>query len=125
VLLGVAASDDVGEAEKLAGKVARLRIFDNADGRFDRSILDIGGDVLVVSQFTLIADTRKGTRPSFGAAAPPEKAEPLYERCCNELERLGLHVGRGSFGARMRVSLVNDGPVTVLLEVGSADEAAP
>ena len=116
VLLGVA-RDDTGEvAERLAGKVARLRIFENAEGRFDRSLVDVEGEALVVSQFTLIADTRKGNRPSFTDAAGPETAEPLYEAFCVALEREGIHAGRGVFGARMEVALVNDGPVTIVLE---------
>ena len=116
VLLGVAATDGAGEAERLAGKVARLRVFENEDGRFDRSLLDTGGAALVVSQFTLIADTTKGNRPSFAGAAPPEAAESLYERFCVALRALGVPVGTGAFGARMAVELVNDGPVTVVLE---------
>jgi D-tyrosyl-tRNA(Tyr) deacylase len=117
VLLGVAVGDGEGEADRLAGKVARLRIFENAEGRFDRSLLDVGGEALVVSQFTLIADTRKGNRPSFTDAAGPEVAEPLYERFCEVLEREGISVVRGVFGARMEVALVNDGPVTIVLDV--------
>lgn len=116
VLLGVAAVDGPAAAARLAGKVARLRIFENDDGKFDRSLLDVGGAALVVSQFTLIADTAKGNRPSFAAAARPEEAEPLYERFCVELEALGLPVARGVFGARMAVELVNDGPVTIVLD---------
>ncbi len=116
VLLGVAAGDTVTEAERLAGKVARLRIFENDEGRFDRSLLDVSGDALVVSQFTLIADTRKGNRPSFADAAEPSVAEPLYDHFCSELEDQGVRVSRGVFGARMQVALVNDGPVTILLE---------
>ncbi len=117
ILLGVAGGDDEGGAERLAGKVARLRIFENEGGRFDLSLLDVGGEALVVSQFTLIADTRKGNRPSFTDAAPPEQAEPLYERFCDALRELGVPVGAGVFGARMEVSLVNDGPVTIILDV--------
>ena len=117
VLLGAARGDSALEADRLAGKVARLRIFENDEGRFDRSLLDVGGAALVVSQFTLIADTRKGNRPSFAAAAAPEEAEPLYERFCGGLEALGLRVARGVFGARMQVELVNDGPVTIVLDV--------
>jgi D-tyrosyl-tRNA(Tyr) deacylase len=117
VLLGVAGSDANPEAERLAGKVARLRIFENEDGKFDRSLLDVAGEALVVSQFTLIADTRKGNRPSFTEAAAPEMAQPLYERFCDALEREGVRVARGVFGARMQVSLVNDGPVTIVLDL--------
>ena len=119
VLLGVAAADEPVAAARLAGKVARLRIFENDDGKFDRSLLDVGGEALVVSQFTLIADTTKGNRPSFAAAARPEDAEPFYEIFCAELEALGVPVARGVFGARMAVELVNDGPVTIVLDVES------
>jgi D-aminoacyl-tRNA deacylase len=117
VLLGVAAGDVEGDAARLAEKVARLRIFENEAGRFDRSVLDSGGAVLVVSQFTLIADTAKGNRPSFAAAAPPDEAERLYERFCTALRDLGLAVEQGVFGARMEVELVNDGPVTIVLDI--------
>ena len=117
VLVGVAEGDTPERAERLAGKVARLRVFENEDGRFDRSLLDIGGEALVVSQFTLLADTSKGNRPSFTGAATPEEAEPLYEALCAALEREGVPVARGVFGARMEVALVNDGPVTIVLEV--------
>ena len=118
VLLGVAEGDTDGEAERLAGKVARLRIFENEEGRFDRSLLDVGGEALVVSQFTLLADARKGNRPSFASAAKPEIAEPLYETFCRALqaEGKGGRVSRGIFGTRMDVSLVNAGPVTILLD---------
>jgi D-aminoacyl-tRNA deacylase len=116
VLLGVAATDDEAAAERLAGKVARLRVFAGDDGKFDRSLLDTGGAALVVSQFTLIADTRKGNRPSFAAAARPEQAEPLYERFAAALRDLGVPVETGVFGAAMQLELVNDGPVTVVLE---------
>jgi D-aminoacyl-tRNA deacylase len=115
VLLGVAMGDSVEQAAALAGKIARLRIFPDDAGRFDRSLLDIAGDALVVSQFTLLADTSKGNRPSFTAAAPPEEAEPLYERFCTELRTLGVRVEQGVFGAKMAVELVNDGPVTIVL----------
>lgn len=119
VLLGVARSDGSAEAERLAGKVARLRVFENENGKFDRSLLDVGGAALVVSQFTLIADSRrqKGTRPDFSGAAPKEEAEPLYERFCEELRALGVPVETGVFGARMELELVNDGPVTIVLDV--------
>ena len=116
VLLGVARGDTDEIAASLAGKVARLRIFENDEGRFDRSLLDAGGEALVVSQFTLIADTSKGNRPSFTDAAAPEAAEPLYEAFCTSLEAEGVPVARGVFGSRMEVSLVNDGPVTIVLE---------
>jgi D-aminoacyl-tRNA deacylase len=116
VLVGVAVGDGVAEAGRLAGKVARLRIFENEEGRFDRSLLDVSGEALVVSQFTLLADMRKGNRPSFTGAADPTVAEPLYERFCNALETDGVRVARGVFGSRMHVALVNEGPVTILLE---------
>ena len=116
VLLGVADEDGEAEAERLAGRLARLRIFENDEGRFDRSLLDTGGEALVVSQFTLIADTAKGNRPSFSRAARPDRAEPLYERFCAALRAEGVPVETGVFGARMTVELANDGPVTIVLE---------
>ena len=118
VLLGVAETDDEANAERLAGRVARLRIFENDEGKFDHSLLDVGGAALVVSQFTLIADSRrpKGTRPDFSKAARKEKAEPLYEHFCQVLRDLGVPVQTGVFGARMALELVNDGPVTIILE---------
>jgi D-tyrosyl-tRNA(Tyr) deacylase len=116
VLLGVAETDDEAVAARLAGRVAHLRIFENDAGKFDRSLLDTGGGALVVSQFTLIADTAKGNRPSFSAAARPERAEPLYERFCTELAGLGIPVSCGVFGARMVVELFNEGPVTIVLD---------
>ena len=116
ILLGVARGDREEEAGRLAGKIARLRIFPDDDGRFDRSVLDVGGSALVVYQFTLIADTAKGNRPSFAGAAPPELAEPLYERFTSRLRALGVPVETGVFGARMEVELVNDGPVTIVLD---------
>jgi D-tyrosyl-tRNA(Tyr) deacylase len=120
VLLGVASGDDEAAADRLAGKIARLRVFEDADGRFDRSLLDTGGAALVVSQFTLIADSRrqKGTRPDFSKAAPKEVAQPLYERFCWALRRAGVEpVETGVFGARMKLELVNDGPVTIVLDL--------
>jgi D-tyrosyl-tRNA(Tyr) deacylase len=115
VLVGVAEDDGAEEARALAGKVARLRIFEDEAGKFDRSVVDSGGAVLAVSQFTLIADTRKGNRPSFSHAARPERAEPLFDRFCAALRELGPTVETGRFGARMEVELVNDGPVTIVL----------
>jgi D-tyrosyl-tRNA(Tyr) deacylase len=117
ILLGVARGDTKADAERLAGKVARLRVFENAEGKFDRSLLDTDGAALVVSQFTLIADTAKGNRPSFADAAAPDEAEPIYELFCAALRALGVEVATGVFGARMAVELVNDGPVTIVLEV--------
>lgn len=116
VLLGVARGDGEEQAARLAAKVARLRIFPDEAGRFDRSVLDVGGGALVVSQFTLIADTAKGNRPSFAAAAPPDEAAPMYERFCAELRALGVPIETGVFGAKMEVELVNDGPVTIVLD---------
>jgi len=118
VLLGVAEGDDEEAARRLAAKVARLRIFENEEGKFDRSLLDVGGAALVVSQFSLIADTAKGNRPSFTHAARPEQAEPLYEAFCAALEVEGVEVARGRFGARMLVEIANEGPVTIVLESG-------
>ena len=115
VLLGIAQEDGEDEAARLAGKVARLRVFENDEGRLDRSLLDTGGEALVVSQFTLIADTRKGNRPSFAAAAAPQEAKTLVEAFCAALRELGVPVETGVFGARMEVELVNDGPVTITL----------
>jgi D-tyrosyl-tRNA(Tyr) deacylase len=116
VLLGVARGDGEEDAARLAGKVARLRIFADDEGRFDRSVLDTGGSVLAVSQFTLIADTARGNRPSFTDAAQREQAEALYERFCSELRGLHVPVATGVFGARMQVELINDGPVTIVFE---------
>jgi D-aminoacyl-tRNA deacylase len=119
VLLGVARDDGEPQAGRLAGKIARLRIFGDQEERFAHSLLDTGGAALVVSQFTLLADTSKGNRPSFTEAAPPEVAEPLYERFCNELRTLGVPVEQGVFGARMELELVNDGPVSIVLDAGT------
>jgi D-aminoacyl-tRNA deacylase len=116
VLLGIAAGDDEAAVVRLAEKIARLRIFPDDDGKFDRSLLDTGGAALVVSQFTLVADTARGNRPSFGGAARPDVAEPLYERFCAALRELGVEVATGVFGAKMEVELVNDGPVTIVLD---------
>lgn len=117
VLLGIAAGDDAGAPDRLAAKVARMRIFEDEAARFDRSLLDTGGAALVVSQFTLIADLRKGTRPSFGLAARPEPAARSVERFCEALRAFGVPVETGRFGARMQVSLVNDGPVTIVVDL--------
>ena len=116
ILLGVAGDDDREGAGRLAHKVAQLRVFENEEGKFDRSLLETHGSALVVSQFTLIADTSKGNRPSFSHAARPEHAETLYEAFCGVLEDEGVDLARGVFGARMEVDIVNDGPVTIVLE---------
>ena len=111
VLLGVRRGDAPEQADRLASKLLALRIFDDDEGRMNRSVVDVGGEVLCVSQFTLYGDARKGNRPSFVDAAPPEEAEPLYERV-----RAGLGAQGGRFGARMAVELANDGPVTLMVE---------
>ncbi len=116
VLLGVAPTDTAAEGQWLADKVVGLRIFADDDGKMNRSVADIGGAVLVVSQFTLYGDCRKGRRPSFVGAAPPEIAEPLYEAFLNAVKALGVPTAAGRFGAMMQVELVNDGPVTLILE---------
>jgi D-tyrosyl-tRNA(Tyr) deacylase len=116
VLLGVAGADEARVAKELAGKVARLRIFEDERGKFARSLLDTDGAALVVSQFTLVATTDKGNRPSFTNAAPAEQAETLYGEFCRALAGEGARVETGVFGARMAVSLVNDGPVTIVLD---------
>ena len=118
VLLGVARGDDEAAAERLAGRIARLRIFENEDGKFDRGLLDTDGAVLVVSQFTLIADSKRqrGDRPDFSQAAPAGEAECLYEAFCVALREAGVPVETGVFGARMRLELVNDGPVTIVVD---------
>ena len=116
VLLGVAATDDDAVAERLAGRVARLRVMEGGDGALDRSLLETGRAALVVSQFTLVADTRRGNRPSYSDAARPAVAEPLYERFVATLRALGVPVETGVFGATMELELVNDGPLTIILE---------
>jgi D-tyrosyl-tRNA(Tyr) deacylase len=116
VLLGVGAGDGAAEAALLAEKIAHMRIFPDQEGRFNRSLLDVGGSALVVSQFTLYADTRRGRRPSFSAAAAPELAEPLVEAFVAALRQRHVAVATGVFGAHMHVALVNDGPVTIILD---------
>jgi D-tyrosyl-tRNA(Tyr) deacylase len=116
VLLGVGKGDGREEAEQLAGKVARLRVFADATGKMNRSLLDVRGEALVVSQFTLFADTSRGNRPGFEAAALPGEAEGLYRAFVDSLAALGVPVQTGVFGADMQVALVNDGPVTIMLE---------
>ena len=121
VFLGVSSSDGEEEARYIADKTINLRIFPDDNGRFDRSALDIGAQVLVVSQFTLYGDTRRGRRPSFTGAAPPEQASSLVERTVALLADSGLHVETGRFQAHMAVSLVNDGPVTIMLDSDDRD----
>jgi len=116
VLVGVTQDDTAERAKLLAGKVAGLRIFEDSDGKMNESVMDISGQVLAISQFTLYADTRKGRRPSFHECAPPEISEPLYEKFVSYLGEMGLPVETGIFGARMRVRLANEGPVTLILQ---------
>lgn len=116
VLLGVGPADDEAAADGLAHQVAKLRIFRDEEGRTNRSLLDVAGSALVVSQFTLFADTRRGRRPGFTGAAPPDQAERLYLRFAEALRRLGVDVATGRFGAEMAVELVNDGPFTIWLD---------
>jgi D-tyrosyl-tRNA(Tyr) deacylase len=116
ILLGVAASDPEDAAARLAGRCAALRIFEDGAGRMNRSVLDVAGEALVVSQFTLVADVSRGRRPGFDRAAPPEAAETAYGRFCAALEGAGVPLRRGRFGASMSVELVNEGPATFLLE---------
>jgi D-aminoacyl-tRNA deacylase len=117
VLLGIEPSDTEGDIEWLSAKIVRLRIFDDENGVMNRSVLECGGDILLVSQFTLFASTRKGNRPSYSRSAPPELAMPLYEKFLIKLEQdLGKPVQKGSFGAHMLVNLTNDGPVTLIID---------
>ncbi len=116
ILLGVQKDDEAKDVSWLAGKIANLRVFEDQAGKLNLSVQEIGGEILVVSNFTICGDCRKGRRPSFDKAAPPEKAEALYEDFCKALEELGLTVKRGQFRAYMQVGLVNDGPVTLLLD---------
>ena len=116
VFLGVAQEDTPADVNYMASKIANLRIFEDDEGRMNLSILDVGGEALVVSQFTLYGDCRKGRRPSFIAAARPEKADPLYQAFMDEISRLGVPVKAGIFQAMMDIELINDGPVTMLLD---------
>jgi D-aminoacyl-tRNA deacylase len=121
VLLGVAQGDTEAMAIRLAGKVASLRIFEDNEGRMNLGLGDVGGRVLCVSQFTLYGDIRRGNRPSFTDAAPPAIAEPLYEAFCRGIEATGLACARGQFGAHMAIELVNDGPVTLMIDSADFD----
>lgn len=117
ILLGIEGEDDSSDVDWLAGKIARMRIFADPDDKMNLAVTDIGGDVLVVSQFTLHASTKKGNRPSFIRAAAPDHSEPLYEAFCQAMEgEIGKPVARGVFGGDMKVALVNDGPVTILID---------
>jgi len=116
LLVGVGKADDAAAVEFLANKVLNLRIFEDEQGKMNRSILEVGGGILAVSQFTLYGDTRKGRRPGFDAAALPEQAQPLFDAFVEKLRQSGLAVETGRFGAHMQVSLINDGPVTFILE---------
>lgn len=119
ILLGVGPDDDDVVAESLARRITELRIFRDDEGRTNWSLIDVRGEALVVSQFTLFADTRRGRRPGFTGAAPPDLAERLYQRFCDALGALGPRVGRGQFGAEMAVELVNDGPFTIWLDTAA------
>lgn len=116
ILLGVGRSDTGEDVEWLAAKCAQLRIFDDEEGQLNRSLLDSGGRALVVSQFTLLGDPRKGRRPSYAGAAEPDRAKLMVEEFCSRLSEMGIDVEQGRFGARMEVHLVNDGPVTLMVE---------
>lgn len=116
VLLGVKNGDSEQDAQYLANKIVNLRIFEDGDGKFNLSALDVNAEILAISQFTLYADTRKGRRPSFIEAARPEVSEPLYQKFVTYLQESGLHVGQGQFGAKMMVEIFNDGPVTIILD---------
>lgn len=124
ILLGVGPNDTEANARALARKIAMLRVIEDDQGKMNLSLLDTGGQAIVVSQFTLYADTRKGHRPSFVNAAPPEKASPLVDRFVELLREQGVPTGQGVFGAHMVVEIVNDGPVTILLEDETIREAA-
>lgn len=119
LLVGVAREDGEAEADWLANKISGLRVMADEEGKMNHSVLEAGGEVLAVSQFTLLGDARKGRRPSFVEAAPPEVAQPIFDHFCEKLRGAGVHVQKGRFGAMMSVDLVNDGPVTILLERSS------
>jgi D-aminoacyl-tRNA deacylase len=122
LLVGVSAGDDAATARRLAEKIVELRVFADDAGRFDRSLIDTGGAALVVSQFTLLADVRKGRRPSFTGAAPPDLAAPIIDAFCEALRTRGVVVVTGRFGAKMSVLLVNDGPVTIVVDSAELDQ---
>lgn len=124
VLVGVTHGDTEVEAKKMGDKLARLRIFEDDEGRMNRSVLDVGGAVLIVSQFTLYGDARRGNRPGFTEAARPEQAEPLVEKVVAQVAEHGLPVATGRFRTEMKVSLVNDGPVTIVLDVDAPHNPA-
>jgi D-tyrosyl-tRNA(Tyr) deacylase len=121
LLVGIAEGDDVATAQRLAQKIADLRLFEDTNGRFESSLLETGGEALVVSQFTLYGDARKGRRPSWSDAARPEHAEPLVEAFATALEALGVRTARGRFAAHMQVELLNDGPVTLIVDSAELD----
>jgi D-tyrosyl-tRNA(Tyr) deacylase len=123
ILLGVAGDDGEADADYLAEKIVNLRIFNDAEEKMNLNLLDVQGEILAISQFTLYANTRRGRRPSFIDAAMPEKAEPLYEYCMKKIEEYGIKVSRGIFGAIMKVKIFNEGPVTIILE--SKDRLRP
>jgi D-tyrosyl-tRNA(Tyr) deacylase len=116
ILLGVAAGDTEADMDRLLAKIVKLRIFEDENGKMNRSVQDVQGEMLVVSQFTLLANYRHGNRPDFLQAAPPKEAEQLYERFIEKASGMVSHVGHGRFGADMQVSLVNDGPVTIVMD---------
>jgi D-tyrosyl-tRNA(Tyr) deacylase len=121
LLLGVAEGDDAAEAQRIAAKLAEMRIFNDPEGRFNLSLTDIGGEALVVSEFTLIADVRKGRRPVFNGAARPDAARPVYDAFGKAFEALGVHVEWGQFGAHMDIDMINDGPVTIVVDSADLD----
>ena len=121
VLVGVAAGDEPDESQRMAAKTAELRIFNDEQGRFERSLTDVGGGALVISEFTLIADVRKGRRPSFNGAARPSDARPVYEAYGKALSALGVKVEYGRFGTHMDIDLINDGPVTIVIDSADLD----
>jgi D-tyrosyl-tRNA(Tyr) deacylase len=121
LLVGVAEGDTEDEAQRLALKCAEMRVFSDNDGKFNLSLIDTGGEAMVVSQFTLLADVRRGRRPSFARAAPPDVAEPLLEAFATAMRAAGVHVETGRFGAKMQVDLVNEGPVTIVVDSDELD----